>query len=184
MTGTRTCLTISGTARAASSLFTVTRTSSLPAAWSALTWATVPAISAVSVLVMDWTTIGRSLPTLMPPTSTVTVFLRLAKLMVGEIYHGGRRRPPLVRIRPMRHNPPSDIRSMPNHLRVAQKAPDARRRPRAGREAYSLYVERAAEGANEADGAFSATRLQLVAQGHQGEIEQVADAVALPLVVG
>src|SRR6185369_11266002 len=121
----------------------------------------VPAISAVSVLVMDWTTMGRSLPTLIPPTSTVTVFFRLAKLMVGEIYHGGRRRPPLVRVLPIGHNRPSNVSSnMPNHLRVAQKAPDARRRPSAAREAYSLYVERAAEGANEADGVFSATRLQ------------------------
>jgi hypothetical protein len=36
-----------------------------------------------------------------------------------------------------------------------EKGPDARRRPRAGREAYSLYVERPAAGANEADGPFS-----------------------------
>src|SRR5215471_1735358 len=36
-----------------------------------------------------------------------------------------------------------------------QKGPDARRRPPAAREAYSLYVERAAAGANEADGPFS-----------------------------
>src|SRR5262245_27731010 len=36
-----------------------------------------------------------------------------------------------------------------------QKGPDARRRPRAAREAYSVYVERAAAGANEADGPFS-----------------------------
>ncbi len=33
--------------------------------------------------------------------------------------------------------------------------PDARRRPKAAREAYSLYVERAAKGANEADGPVS-----------------------------
>src|SRR6266568_1200461 len=39
---------------------------------------------------------------------------------------------------------------------AAQKGPDARRRPKVAREAYSLYVERAAEGANEADGPFSA----------------------------
>src|SRR5712691_11175675 len=32
---------------------------------------------------------------------------------------------------------------------AAQKGPDARRRPPAAREAYSLYVERAAKGANE-----------------------------------
>jgi len=35
-----------------------------------------------------------------------------------------------------------------------EKGPAARRRPKAAREAYSLYVERAAEGANEADGPF------------------------------
>src|SRR5207247_2027023 len=39
---------------------------------------------------------------------------------------------------------------------AAQKGPDARRRPKAAREAYSRYVERAAEGDNEADGLFSA----------------------------
>jgi hypothetical protein len=39
---------------------------------------------------------------------------------------------------------------------AAQKGSDARRRPMAAREAYCLYVERAAEGANEADGPFSA----------------------------
>ena len=66
---------------AAASLFTVTRTSSLPASWSARTWATVPATSAVSVLVIDWTTMGRSLPTRTPPTSTATVFRRLGALM-------------------------------------------------------------------------------------------------------
>ena len=39
---------------------------------------------------------------------------------------------------------------------AAQKGPDARRRPTAAREAYSLYVTLTAEGANEADGPFSA----------------------------
>jgi hypothetical protein len=38
----------------------------------------------------------------------------------------------------------------------AEKGPDARRRPKLAREAYSLYVERASEGANEAGGPFSA----------------------------
>src|SRR6266536_2345050 len=90
MTGACTCLTISGTAFAAASLLTVTRTSSLPAAWSALTCATVPAMSAVSVLVMDWTMMGRSLPTLTPPTSTSTVFLRFEKLISAPLYHGDR----------------------------------------------------------------------------------------------
>ena len=42
MTGTSTSRTMSGTARAASSLLTVTRTSSLPASASARTWVIVP----------------------------------------------------------------------------------------------------------------------------------------------
>jgi hypothetical protein len=37
-----------------------------------------------------------------------------------------------------------------------EKGSAARRRPRAGREAYFLYVERPAEGANEADEPLSA----------------------------
>jgi hypothetical protein len=40
-------------------------------------------------------------------------------------------------------------------MAAGEKGPDARRRPRAGREAYCLYVERPAEGGNEADGPFS-----------------------------
>ena len=47
-----------GTASAALSWLTVTRTSSEPARASAITWLTVAAESAVSVLVIDWTTIG------------------------------------------------------------------------------------------------------------------------------
>src|SRR5262245_32211248 len=39
---------------------------------------------------------------------------------------------------------------------AAEKGPAARRRPKAAREPYSLYGERAAEGANEADGPLSA----------------------------
>jgi hypothetical protein len=39
---------------------------------------------------------------------------------------------------------------------IGEKGPAARRRPKVAREAYSLYVERAAEGANEADGPLSA----------------------------
>src|ERR1700722_12604232 len=81
MMGTRTpclssCSTIWGTAAAASSLLTVTRTSSDPARASAAHCWTVPGISAVSVLVIDCTTIGASEPTRTPPTTTVTVFLR------------------------------------------------------------------------------------------------------------
>ena len=40
---------------------------------------------------------------------------------------------------------------------VGEKGPLARRRPMSAREAYSPYVERAIEGANEANGPLSAT---------------------------
>ncbi len=46
---------------------------------------------------------------------------------------------------------------VPMTLSVGEKGPVARRRPKAAREAYSLYVERAVEGANEANGPLSAT---------------------------
>ena len=68
--------TISGTARAAASWLTVTRTSSDPARASAATWATVAATSAVSVLVIDCTTMGASPPSRTPPTVAMYVFLR------------------------------------------------------------------------------------------------------------
>src|SRR5271154_878570 len=81
MIGTRTpCLSSSsmmrGTAAAASSLLTVTRTNSDPARASAAHCWTVEGMSAVSVLVMDCTTIGASEPTRTPPTTAVRVFLR------------------------------------------------------------------------------------------------------------
>ena len=60
-------------------------------------------------------------------------------------------RPPLEK--PRRNAPPSRLLKNPQ---AAQKGPDARRRPTAAREAYFLYVERAVEGANEAEGRFSA----------------------------
>ena len=44
---------------------------------------------------------------------------------------------------------------------VGEKGPVARRRPKTAREAYSLYFERADEGANEATGPLSATDAQL-----------------------
>src|SRR5438445_12433768 len=85
MTGTSTCATMCGTASAAASLFTVTRTSSLPAACRARTCAAVAAMSAVSVLVIDWTTIGWAEPTFTPPTSAVTVLRRWGS-GTGTIY--------------------------------------------------------------------------------------------------
>src|SRR5580698_11441787 len=65
-----------GTAAADSSLLTVTRTSSDPARASALTCATVPSMSAVSALVMDWTTIGALPPMVTAPTFTPRDVLR------------------------------------------------------------------------------------------------------------
>ena len=59
-----------GTAAAASSRSTVMRTISEPARASAATCATVPATSAVSVLVIDCTTTGAPPPTCTPPTIT------------------------------------------------------------------------------------------------------------------
>ena len=67
MMGTRTpnlssVSTIFGTAAAACSVFTVTRTNSEPACASAITWFTVDCTSTVSVLVIDCTTIGCDAP--------------------------------------------------------------------------------------------------------------------------
>src|SRR6266545_3559619 len=44
---------------------------------------------------------------------------------------------------------------MRKNSQAAQKGPDARRRPRAAREAYSLYVERAAEAPSSSEGGFA-----------------------------
>src|SRR4029079_3321350 len=63
------CL-ISGTACAASGRLTVTRTISEPASASSMHWRAVPAASAVSVMVIDWTTTGAPPPTCTPPTLT------------------------------------------------------------------------------------------------------------------
>src|SRR5579872_1802232 len=68
---------ILGTAAAACSVLTVTRTSSEPAAASAITWFTVEVTSAVSVLVIDCTTMGCEPPTFTPFTSTTVVRRRL-----------------------------------------------------------------------------------------------------------
>ena len=48
------------------------------------------------------------------------------------------------------------IRVVPLSTPIGEKGPVARRRPKAAGEAYSLYVEPAAEGANEANGPLSA----------------------------
>jgi len=59
-----------GTAAAASGELTVMRTSSEPARESSATWSTVERTSAVSVLVIDCTTIGAPPPMTTPPTRT------------------------------------------------------------------------------------------------------------------
>src|SRR5712691_8434461 len=68
---------IRGTAAAASSRSTVIRTSSEPARANAAICATVPATSAVSVLVIDCTTIGAPPPTATLPTMTCVVLCRV-----------------------------------------------------------------------------------------------------------
>src|SRR5438094_2379303 len=62
-----------------------------------------------------------------------------------------------------------------------EKGPAARRRPRAAREAYFLYVERAAEGANAADGPLSS--LWLALQPAFEALGQGIDAVEPPVPV-
>src|SRR5215475_1747958 len=75
------CSTICGTAAAASSLLTVTRTSSEPARASEATCSTVEATSAVSVLVIDCTTTGASEPTRTLPMVQLTVLRRWIEAM-------------------------------------------------------------------------------------------------------
>src|SRR6478735_10206784 len=79
----RTLRTISGTAAAASSELTVTRTSCEPACARRATWIAVPSASAVSVFVIDWTTTGWAEPTSTPPTSTLTVGRRRGRRLSG-----------------------------------------------------------------------------------------------------
>src|SRR5215475_5632506 len=58
------------------------RTSSEPARASSADCRAVPSMSAVSVLVIDCTTMGASPPMVMPPTATATDFLRDFKLVI------------------------------------------------------------------------------------------------------
>src|SRR6202795_4226138 len=70
---------------------------------------------------------------------------------------------------PPQMGPYHPSRSLPeNPGRGDERGPAARRRPMAAREAYSLYVERAGEGANEADGPFSSTEPLLI-EPHAGD---------------
>src|SRR3954465_10415384 len=84
----RTLRTISGTASAAASVLTVTRTSCAPACASRATGLAVAWPSAVSVFVMDWTTTGCADPTRTPPTSTLTVGRRRGRRLWGGAMAG------------------------------------------------------------------------------------------------
>ena len=71
-----------GTAAAASSRSTVTRTISEPARASAATWATVAATSPVSVFVIDWTTVGAPFVHYRGRIDLLTMFLSLPAMPV------------------------------------------------------------------------------------------------------
>src|SRR3982751_1639816 len=74
---------IFATAAAASASFTVMRTSSEPAFANALICCAVPSMSAVSVLVIDWMTIGATPPTVTRPTFTEMLLRRGWLMSVG-----------------------------------------------------------------------------------------------------
>ena len=74
---------ISGTAAAASGRLTVTRTISDPASASSMICCAVARASAVSVIVIDWTTTGAPPPTWKRPTFTPTVLWSLAACICG-----------------------------------------------------------------------------------------------------
>src|SRR5271170_3845118 len=82
--------TMGATAAAAASVLTVTRTSSEPALARAATCLTVEGMSAVSVFVIDCTTIGASEPTRTWPTVQVTDFLRRSWAMGSFILTCGK----------------------------------------------------------------------------------------------
>src|SRR5207302_701297 len=84
---------IGATAAAASLVLTVRRTSSDPARASACTCRTVPSMSAVSVLVIDCTTIGAPPPTRTGPTGTRAEGERRQPRLISQVtgQKGGRR---------------------------------------------------------------------------------------------
>src|SRR5260221_3290274 len=74
---------IAATCAAASGVLTVMRTSSDPARQRSNTWRAVASASAVSVLVIDWTTIGAPPPTATLPIITCVETLRPACIVDG-----------------------------------------------------------------------------------------------------
>ena len=79
MTGICDFLAIAGSASASSVSGTATRTIWQPAAVSSAICWSVALMSAVLVVVIDWTLTGKSLPTPTPPTSSCRVFRRGAR---------------------------------------------------------------------------------------------------------
>src|SRR5437867_10488589 len=79
--------------------------------------------------------------------------MRRVQLQGGARGPHARRTPCTLSVRP--RAPTKQMGPSPRSGQGEEKGPAARRRPKAAREAYSLYVERAAEGANEADGPLS-----------------------------
>ena len=83
---------ISGTAAAASGMFTVMRTISEPASASAMHCAAVPAASVVSVLVIDCTTTGAPPPTCTAPGPLPTRTPTVRCTRITDMGTPGRRR--------------------------------------------------------------------------------------------
>src|SRR6185437_8579839 len=114
-----------GTASAASAVLTVMRTSSDPALARDFTCCTVPSMSAVSVFVIDCTTMGPAPPTRTGPMDTWTELRRWMDGMVcsekgflgPDILHGRMRAP---------HN--RSVRRESGHRRNAEGASSARKR--------------------------------------------------------
>src|SRR3954468_436786 len=121
MTGTstprlsRSLRIISGTAAAACSVFTVTRTSCEPAWASRAVWIAVASASAVSVFVIDWTTTGWAEPTRTPPTSTDTVGRRRGRRESGLA---------IVRLGAARQDPDDVEAADPDQEREQEGEPD------------------------------------------------------------
>src|SRR6478609_4239718 len=123
MTGTstpsssRSLRIISGTAAAACSVLTVTRTSCEPAWARRATWIAVASGSAVSVFVIDWTTIGWADPTRTPPTSTETVDRRRGRRESGLAMGG-------MGLGPARQDPDDVEAADPDQEREQEGEPD------------------------------------------------------------
>src|SRR6476659_2752129 len=114
---------ISGTAAAACSVFTVIRTSCDPACARRAVWIAVASGSAVSVFVIDWTTIGWALPTRTPPTSTDTVERRRGRrASVAAVIVA-------VRLRAAGQDPDDVEAAHPDQEREQEREPDDVRQP-------------------------------------------------------